>query len=85
MLVSALHTRPLRNADGILVDNGFGFGDNMPPNSRSGGTGRRAGFKIPSWQQGEGSTPSFGISTKNYQNLCLQAEFFLEVTAGNMV
>ena len=27
---------------------------------RSGGTGRRAGFKIPSWQQGEGSTPSFG-------------------------
>jgi hypothetical protein len=23
-----------------------------------------AGFKIPSWQQGEGSTPSFGISTK---------------------
>lgn len=30
--------------------------------SRSGGTGRRAGFKIPSWQQGEGSTPSFGSS-----------------------
>jgi hypothetical protein len=29
---------------------------------RSGGTGRRAGFKIPSWQQGEGSTPSFGNS-----------------------
>jgi hypothetical protein len=28
---------------------------------RSGGTGRRAGFKILSWQQGEGSTPSFGI------------------------
>jgi hypothetical protein len=30
---------------------------------RSGGTGRRAGFKIPSWQQGEGSTPSFGNSS----------------------
>jgi hypothetical protein len=28
--------------------------------SRSGGTGRRAGFKILSWQQGEGSIPSFG-------------------------
>jgi hypothetical protein len=27
---------------------------------RSGGIGRRAGFKIPSWQQGEGSSPSFG-------------------------
>jgi hypothetical protein len=31
---------------------------------RSGGTGRRAGFKILSWQQGEGSTPSFGIRFK---------------------
>ena len=29
--------------------------------SRSGGIGRRAGFKIPSWQQGEGSSPSSGI------------------------
>ena len=28
---------------------------------RSGGIGRRAGFKIPSWQQGEGSIPSSGI------------------------
>ena len=27
---------------------------------RSGGIGRRAGFKIPSWQQGEGSSPSSG-------------------------
>ncbi len=31
-----------------------------PMPSRSGGIGRRAGFKIPSWQQGEGSIPSFG-------------------------
>ena len=30
-------------------------------NGRSGGIGRRAGFKIPSWQQGEGSSPSSGI------------------------
>ncbi len=29
-------------------------------NRRSGGIGRRAGFKIPSWQQGEGSSPSSG-------------------------
>ena len=27
---------------------------------RSGGTGRRAGLKIPSWQQGVGSTPTSG-------------------------
>ncbi len=27
---------------------------------RSGGIGRRAGFKIPSWQQGEGPSPSSG-------------------------
>ena len=37
--------------------------------SRSGGTGRRAGFKIPSWQQGEGSTPSFGINDATGKNL----------------
>ena len=27
---------------------------------RSGGIGRRAGFKIPSWQQGVGSSPTSG-------------------------
>ncbi len=40
---------------------------------RSGGTGRRTGFKIQRWQHREGSTPSFGtISNSNLDvmNLC---------------
>ena len=34
------------------------------PTCRSGGTGRRAGFKIQFWQQSEGSSPSFGTKVK---------------------
>ena len=42
--------------------------------SRSGGIGRRAGLKIPSWQQGEGSTPSFGSDTIIYYLFATKGE-----------
>ncbi len=44
---------------------------------RSGGIGRRAGFKIPSSQEGEGSTPSSGTIVLS-QKFILQTEIHLE-------